>query len=225
MKGLPLCLLAVCLACSGPVPLHIASVERTGLPPYEDADRLYRVEGEGWERLKVGDRLRPTRPGDRRDVGRLQVVELREGHALARLQARGEAYPMRNDAVERLEARPLPPPAVAPLPRVNLQDLQPVGPARPGPENAHREQIYFLKGDATLSPAGQEKLQAWVGLWGRQGQWALLCPRGEAGLVRARLAVMTEALQRLGVAQVEVRPLPPEPTDRLDAVGIVMEPW
>jgi hypothetical protein len=90
-------------------PLRIVAVLRVGLPPYEDEDRFYRLEGDGCETLRVGEVLGLQRFGDRRQLGVLKIVELHGHDALARLMKRGDTYPLKGDLVIRAEKpHPLP---------------------------------------------------------------------------------------------------------------------
>jgi len=68
------------------------------------------------------------------------------------------------------------------------------------------EPLFFIPGDATLSPGALAKLKTWVAAWGLQGTWTLTVPTGP-GLTyelteRRVLAIRTE-LRRLGVPRVE----------------------
>jgi len=217
-------------------PLHVSAVERPGLPPYETNEKVYRLAGNGCATLRVGEILVLQRPGERRSLGRLQITSVLLDHALARLLSAGETFPLKGDLAVRAElAQSLPelPKAEPGTPGSPVEALRPLVPRlvlqrSVGQGPLHREPIYFLKGDASLSPGALQKLTAWVRSWGLEGQWSLACPQ-EAGdastLLQERISVLRAELLKLGVAQLEVRPLPPDPPGRYDAVYVVKEPW
>lgn len=206
-------------------PLHVAAVVRMGLPPFEDAARIYRLEGAGCLSLRVGEQLVLSRSGDRRRLGRLQVTAVKGDHALARLTSEGETYPLKGDlAVRHEEALGLPALPVPPMP-VGAADLAPKtphssqGPAKGGP-------IFFLKGSAELSPGGRAKLAAWVKEGGSGRRWVLGFPEGPGlppALQKARLEHLRVELLRLGVAQVEVRSQAPGAPGRYDSISVNQE--
>ena len=213
-------------------PLHVAAVVRSGLPPYEDESRLYRLEGAGCLALRVGERLSLQRTGERRRLGRLQVTAIKGDHALARLVEGGEAYPLKGDLAVRYEealglpALPTaPPPATPPDLTVKPPLSAPVlAPSRVG----HREPIFFLKGSAELSPGGRAKLAAWVKAWGVEGHWLVGCPEGAGwppSLQEARLEQIRGELKRLGVGRVDLRSQAQEAPGKYDAVFVIQEPW
>ena len=88
-----------------------------------------------------------------------------------------------------------------------------------------RGTIFFLKGDASLSPGAQVKLKAGVDTWGTEGQWSLECPRVAGTLQALRVSVLQSELQRLGVPSLEIEPLPEEPSGRYDTIYVKKEPW
>jgi hypothetical protein len=229
----------------GAAPLHIVSVGRTGPPPYEGNARVYRLEGDDYASLRVGEVVSLRREGEKRRLGRLEILSIRVGYAQAKLVEPEEGFPLKGDLVIRTQAlRPLPslsrPTEPASLPTAaNLKSLSTtanpklpaVASSLPSPPHAgpnFREPIYFLKGDASLSPGAQVKLRAWVAAWGTHHRWAMECPQ-PAGtlstLLQGRLSALREELQRLGVSQVEVRPVPPDPPGRYEAIYVVNEPW
>lgn len=211
--------------------LRIVSVGRIGLPPYEQSDRIYRLEGPGCPVLRVGELLVLKREGERRDLGRLEVLSIHTDHAEAKLTTPGETFPLKGDLAVRTEllhglpaisvpAFPAPLPSLASLrPRTVAEAL----PRAQGP--AHREPIYFLKGDASLSPGALVKLQTWVDQWGPQGQWILDGPRALSTLHQERLSALRAELQRLGIPVLEIRAMAEEPPGRYDAIYIMKEPW
>lgn len=189
-------------------PLHVSAVVRQGLPPYEDANRLYRLEGEGAEGLRPGAVVTLHRPG--RDVrpGRLKVVNLTPQGALAKLESPGDHFPLIGD--QALEARPAPFPAFPRLPEsptpAQIAPHPPVARAA-----APLAALYFLKGDATVSPGGLAKLRGWASAWDRSRPWRLMMPRDseDPGLSLRRAEAVRTALQELGVSQVTLDPVPP----------------
>lgn len=228
---LSLCLLAA-LAPADP-PLRVTSVVRAGLPPYEDAARLYRLEGAACRDLKPGAILRLQRPVEPRSLGELEVLSVAPDHALARLYRPGATFPLRGDqAIPRGPLAPLP---ALPGPESLAALASPAPPARlaataPPPlavAPLRREPIYFFLNQATLTPAGQAKLAAWVAAWGSTGTWVLAWapwPGESPGLSQARLATLREALARLGVQTVETRALPPGPAGPFPAIQVQVEP-
>lgn len=217
-------------------PLAVVQVVREGWPPYEDANRLYRLEGEGCAQLQAGGILLLHRNRETRALGRLEVVRVTPTFALARLAAPGETFPQRGDRVypqETLQALPaLPSPAepLASLAPASLEAPAPL-PAAPSPEPgcaAQREPLYFRQGETRLSPAGQTKLKAWVQAWGKTRRWSLACPPwpGEAlDVSAARLTVLKDELKRLGVTRVDEVILSEEPPGRLPLIFVAADPW
>jgi len=204
-------------------------VERQGLPPYEGTTRVYRLEGSGSQTLRVGEVLALQRPKEARTLGRLEILSVHLDHALARLAVPGATFPLKGDLAVRTELfHPLPglpsaPPSALPSLEALLPSTTRALPRSFGQGEVRREPIYFLKGDASLSPGALAKLRAWVETWGLPGQWSLECP--PAVLAEPRSAVLRLELQRLGVPSLEVRPLSEEPPGRYDAVYVRKEPW
>lgn len=217
-------------------PLQIVSVGRVGLPPYDDSQRVYRLEGSGCATLRVGEVVVLKREGERRHLGRLEVLSVHLDHAQAKLLQAGETFPLKGDLAVRMELlRPLPelpkPVAGRPLPvQATLQPkLLKASLVRSfGEGSTYREPIYFLKGDASLSPGAMAKLRSWAESWGSKNQWTLECPQSPgmlSTLLQERVSALREELQRLGVVQLEVRAVPPEPPGRYDAIYVMSEPW
>src|SRR5664279_4108118 len=100
MRWLPLCL-GFAGALGAQAPLHIVSVERRGLPPYESTDRTYGLDGGQNRGLKVGDRLMVKRVGEALPLGHLRVTEVRGERAGATFEPAGTAYPMKGDLAIR----------------------------------------------------------------------------------------------------------------------------
>jgi hypothetical protein len=231
MKGFALLLLLGRLALATP-PLLVTSVGRVGLPPYEGTERIYRLEGTGCQTLRVGEVLVLQRQGERRSLGRLEVLSVHQDHAQARLSLAGDTFPLKGDLAIRTEqflTLPEVPVAVQqPIP--GLEALRPqtithVLPRSVGQGAIYREPIYFIKGDASLSPGAQAKLKAWVATWGAEGQWSLECPQATAALSTLRTSALRSELQRLGIPSLEIQPLPEELSGRYDAIYVKKEPW
>lgn len=240
MRMSVLLLLSLAAAAAVPIapapPLAVAQVVREGWPPYEDANRLYRLEGEGCAQLQAGGILLLRRSREARALGRLEVVRVTPTFALARLAVPGETFPQRGDRVyqqEHLRALPALPSLAEPLaqPAPAAMEAPAPLPAAPGSEPGfatQREPLYFRQGETRLSPAGQTKLKAWVQAWGKTRRWSLACPPwpGEAlDLSAARLTVLKDELKRLGVTRVDEVILSEEPPGRLPLIYVAADPW
>jgi len=208
-------------------PLTVVNVVREGQPPYEDADRLYRVEGDGGDQLLPGRVLLLMRPRDPRPMGQLEVVRTGPGYALAKVRKAGATYPMKGDQVvprEPLRTLPGLPSTGGPW---SVALLQPAALALPVPPPgvAHREPIFFLPEQATLTPAARSKLKAWIAAWGRAGRWMLaLPPSPPSPLNEARVTALRNELTRLGVAKVELGTAEQTPPGKYPAVFVVLDP-
>jgi hypothetical protein len=186
--------------------LRVVAVVRQGLPPYEDGDRLYRIEGKGASFLRVGEKLLLQRKGEASDLGKLKVVEIHGDFALAALEDLGETYPLKGDLVFRIEPlSPLPLlPSMGPEAMPRPSALIVTKPTReapkeefkgmprnlaspvvsnaivsmpnPQPVTTKRQAIFFLKESASLSPGAFEKLKTIVGSWGVKDRWVLGYP-------------------------------------------------
>ena len=223
-------LLLGCLVWAAP-PLRLVSVGRAGLPPYEGTERIYRLEGAGCPTLQVGETLVLKRPGEPRSLGRLEILSVSLDHAQSRLSVPGATFPLRGDLAlrtELLDTLPelpvrvqLPIPAMDTLyPRTITRTL-----LRTGDQDAtYREPIYFLKGDASLSPGAETKLRVWVESWGTTGQWFLECPQALGTLSPLRILTLRSELQRLGIPSLEIKPLPEEPSEQYDAIYVKKAP-
>ena len=85
--------------------------------------------------------------------------------------------------------------------------------------------IYFLKGDASLSPGALDKLRSWVQTWGTRGTWLLTVPEGPGltyGLLEKRVLALRAELRRLGVARIDTRLGPREPAGTYDVIRVSM---
>jgi hypothetical protein len=90
--------------------LRVVAVVRQGLPPYEEGERLYRLEGKDSSRLKVGDKILLLRAEEKICPGKLRVLEVHGEFVLADLDEEGDTYPLKGDLALRIEPpRPLPP--------------------------------------------------------------------------------------------------------------------
>jgi hypothetical protein len=199
------CLL--CLALTGALgaqtPIRVIAVERRGLPPFEPADRIYRLDAGKARGFRVGDRLLAKRKGEPLALGHLQVIEVQADRAEARFDPVSSTYPMIGDfallralawmpAGPELNPDPLPVPA-APLPSA-------MAPPREG-------LLYFLPQRADLSPVGQTKVEAWVQAWGPGGRWVIQVPTAKgvnAALQQQRVDALLAVLRACGVEVVTV---------------------
>lgn len=217
-------------------PLQVVGVVRSGMPPYDEAERLYRLEGQGARTLHLNEYLTLRRAGEQRPLGRLQVTALKDEYALAKLTTPGETYPLKGDLIVRHEmAAGLPVfPGMTLLTRLRppgefaLRTLHIKIPKSPSTEKFHQETIYFLKGNAELSPAAQIKLKVWVESWGLEGRWILRVPEDPQipeSLSQARVEALKKALSLLGVSGIERGPLAPKGRSRFDSVHVAKEPW
>ncbi len=215
--------LLVCLGLGGALgaqaPLHIVAVERTGPPPYEAEDRVYRLDGGQDQGLRLGGRLLVKRTGEARAFGHLWVTELRGDRAGARYEPMDATYPMKGDLAIPEFLGPLPGTGLRnpePLPGVAPPDATTQAPPREGV-------LFFLPQQAELSPAGAKKLQAWLEAWGRAGQWGIQVPQAKAikpALHKARLAALETALRALGIERVQVETTPRTTDGKNDPVWI-----
>lgn len=209
--------------------LRVARVEREGLPPYEDGEKVYRIEGSGVAALKVGEILALRRIGEKRNLGRIQITVVKDGYAQARLAVPGETYLLKGDGVLRSDAYAQMPA----LPREVLAELGPVPSVLEPKKTAglppslvlrprHREPIYFLKGSASLSPAALAKLGDWALRWGTAGVWQVACPQGrDASLDQARMEALCQELGKRGVVHQDGISLPSEAPGRYDVVYVM----
>jgi len=129
MKGIPfLPALGACALAAAP--LRVVSVDRPGLPPYEDDQRVYRLEGPECRTLRVGEILPLRRQGEPRRLGKLEVLSVHLDHADARLAEAGETFPLKGDEAlcrEPLRALPLAASA-SPSPLPAMDALRPLPP-------------------------------------------------------------------------------------------------
>jgi hypothetical protein len=230
MKGFALLLLLGPLALAAPS-LLVVAVERVGLPPYDGTGRIYRLEGPECQTLRVGEILALRRQGERRSLGQLEILSVFPDHAGARLVLAGDTFPLKGDMAVRAEPIPALPevPAVAPPPLATTDSLRPMILARAfpvflEPPVVHREPIYFVKEDATLSPGAQAKLRLWVETWGRAGQWSLECPQADSPQSTQRLSALRSQLQQLGIPSLDIKMLPREPSAQYDAIYVKKQP-
>lgn len=114
-------------------------------------------------------------------------------------------------------------------PETKLQRPAQVVTPSPFPASAlsKREAIFFIKGDATLSPGAIVKLKTWVNTWGLGGKWTLACPSGPGlnyDLLERRILNIRTELRKLGLSKVETSLLPQEPVGQYDVIYVVKEP-
>lgn len=98
----------------------------------------------------------------------------------------------------------------------------------PPPPLPRREPIYFLKGDASLSPGALAKLQTWTSTWSTGGTWSLACPEGAAGtypILEARIRALRTELGRLQVVRLETRLAPKVDPGVYDPIYVEMDPF
>lgn len=214
--------------------VRVVAVERLGWPPYEDDRRIYRLEGDEASRLRPGEVLHLSRPGDPRNLGRLKVAFLEKGRASAYLESRGATYPLVGDLALSRRMEPVPAlPSAHPLPDLSLRSLPPppailVAPAPPLPSRevpppSRHESIYFLEGDGSLSPKGRDKLQAAVRSWGADGRWVIAIPEDRVlpeKVRQGRIQAIRKALGGLGVGKVDLKETQRKDGDNGDVVYV-----
>jgi hypothetical protein len=214
-------------------PLTVVKVERVGPPPYRGSERLYRIEGDAVEQLVPGDILQLHRGKDRQVMPRLEVTAVMADHAMARLEFEGDTFPMVGDLV-RGRGVPEPLPAVPALADLNLGPLP--APAKPalqapgalGGFTSRQEALYFMPGESRISPAGLAKLAAWARDWGPEHRWFLACPQfpGESlDLASARVNLLKDELQRLGIPSPDLRIVLDQPPGKYPLIYVGADPW
>jgi len=211
--------LGFAIALAAQAPLHVVGVERRGPPPYEAADRVYRVDGGLGQGLRVGDRLLVRRAGEAAPIGHLRVILVRGELSEARFEPAGTVYPMKGDLALREELKGIPSLValdVDPLPDVPRPLAKPEAPPREG-------LLFFLPQKAELSLAGLKKLEAWVEAWGLGGRWAVQVPRAKAlspALQKERAESISHALRALGIQQVNVESEPRSAEGKYDPAWV-----
>jgi hypothetical protein len=214
---------ALCIGLAGALgaqaPLHIVSVERRGLPPYEAADRIYGLDGGQDRGLRVGDRLIVRRTGEPTALGHLRVTEVRAERSEARYEPASATFPMKGDLALREELPKLPD-----MPRSGADSLQLIPPAHPSVEAPPREGVlFFLPQRVDLSPVGLKKMGDWVQAWGPGGRWAVQVPTAKAlkpASQKQRAESLKAALRALGVDQVKVETDPRTTEGRYDPAWV-----
>ena len=96
----------------------------------------------------------------------------------------------------------------------------------PEKTNSRRETIFFIQGDATLSPGALDKLKTLTKSWGTKGTWTVACPSNPGityDLLQKRILILRSELQKLGVSTIETKLLPKEPIGEYDTIYIVKE--
>ncbi len=216
MRCLLLCLGLAC-ALGAQVSFHIVAVERKGPPPYESADRIYRLDGGQNRGLRVGDRLLVKQAGVAHTIGHMRVIEVRSEAAEAQFEPGGSAYPMKGDLVLREELKWLPTFGGLnpdPIAKISLPVSSPEAPPREGV-------LFFLPQQAELSVAGLKKLEAWVKEWGVEGRWTVQVPKAiHAALQKQRAETLQEALRALGVEHTKLETDPRTTEGKYDPTWI-----
>lgn len=199
--------------------LHIVAVERRGPPPYETADRIYRLDGGQDRGLRVGDRLIVKRAGEVTALGHLWVTAAQDQQSETRFEPTASSYPMKGDLALREELTWMPEPR-----RLDADPIPGTSLPRPAIEAPPREGIlYFLPQRAELSPAGLKKLEAWVQEWGSGGRWSVQVPTAKAtkaALQKQRAGSLQAALRALGIEPVKVETEPRATEGRYDPAWI-----
>lgn len=217
MRLLSLWLCVASLAASEP--LRIVAVERQGLPPYEDDRRLYRLQGQA--HVSAGELLELKRPGTKDHLGRLRVVRTTPDGVLALLDRRGDTFPLKGDVALHWEMADVP---GLPTGEAITQVAMPNLPALTVPREPRQlwEPLFFLPGDATLSPLGRAKVEGWAHEFG-EGRWTLECPRAKgasARLLNARMKAVRQVLEAAGVRGIQIRTVPEPPGQRRETVFV-----
>jgi hypothetical protein len=100
--------------------------------------------------------------------------------------------------------------------------------AQASPTEPQRGGIFFLPGDASISPSGRDKIKGWVTACGTGGRWSLLSPVPKGvpeSMVQKRHEVLQKILFSLGVKNVPTRIAPPEvPEGIYQPVYLIWEP-
>jgi hypothetical protein len=218
MRRILLCL-GLAGTLSAQVALRIVAVERHGLPPYEESDRVYRLDGGKDHGLRVGDRLLVKRPGEVHAFGHLWVTELLRDRAGARFEPLAATAPMKGDIAILEEMKWMP--GTAPM----ETDLLPViSPPLNRPEAPPREGVlFFLPQQAELSLAGMRKLETWVEQWGAEGRWVIQVPAVKAlkpALQKQRAETLLAALKALGITSVKLETNPRATESKYDPAWI-----
>jgi hypothetical protein len=187
-------------------PLHIVSVERKGPPPYEQADRIYVLDGGQDRGLQMGDRLMVKRTGEVVTLGHLRITVVRGDRSEATFEASADSYPMKGDLVIREELKRIP------LVSLDVDPIPVVAAPRAATEAPPREGVlFFLPQRGDLSPAGMKKVEGWVEAWGTGGRWTVLVPTAKAlkpALQKQRAEALLHALRTLGIDQATIESTP-----------------
>jgi len=213
----------VCLglvgALSAKEALRIVAVERQGLPPYESADRIYRLDGGQDRGLRVGDRLLVKRPGEVRAFGHLYMTEVLKDQAGARFEPMAALSPMKGD-LAILEVMKWMPEAG----RLETDSLPLIPAPKARPEAPPQEGLlFFLPQQSELSQAGVKKLESWVEQWGAKGLWVIQVPTAKAlkpALQKQRADTLQAALRTLGVEQLKLETSPRAVESKYDPAWI-----
>jgi hypothetical protein len=200
-------------------PLHVVSVERRGLPPFEPGDRAYCLDGGQNRGLHVGDRLLVKRAGEALALGHLKVTSVRTYQAETRFEPLDTAFPMKGDLALQETLRRIPE-----MPRLETNRI----PLPSAPEATHEAPpreglIFFLPQQGDLSPAGQKKLETWLEAWGTGGRWAIQVPTSKGvkpALQKKRTETLVAALRSLGVEHPKIETEPRTTEGRYDPAWV-----
>jgi len=94
--------------------IRIVAVEQVGRPPWTPRDgRVYRLGGQAISDIRLGEMLIVRRQGEVRDIGTLRVVSVHTENfaansALAKLESKGETFPLKGDLVTKLASTDMP---------------------------------------------------------------------------------------------------------------------
>ncbi|MDR2562039.1 MAG: hypothetical protein LBC63_09750 [Holophagales bacterium] len=106
----------------------VIGVDQTGKPPYTPEGRVYRIAGGDVSWLKPGDVLTLHRPKEERSIGTLRIISVQLASATARLDAKGEAFPLIGDVALPLAAVGTPGVSVPPTKSLKLGFHYPMQP-------------------------------------------------------------------------------------------------
>ena len=218
MRRLLLCL-GLSATLGAQVSLRVVAVERQGLPPYEEGDRSYRLDGGRNRGLRVGDRMLVKRPGEAWAFGHFWVTGVSMDQASARFVPVLDHSPMKGDLAILEVLKWMPPTSrleVDPLPLIPGPSSKIEAPPREGV-------LFFLPQRPELSLAGLKKLETWVEQWGTEGRWMIQVPAAKAlkpALQKQRAETLMAALRALGIAQVKLETTPRVAESKYDPAWI-----
>jgi len=106
----------------------VIGVDQTGKPPYTPEGRVYRIAGADVSWLKPGDVLTLHRPKEERSIGTLRIISVQLSSATAKLDAKGESFPLIGDVALPLAAVGTPGVSVPPTKSLKLGFHYPMQP-------------------------------------------------------------------------------------------------